>query len=70
MHSTSLQLFTETYLSVCVDFVEYRQTSYNVNNLSDFAYQCRRLHHFERMFSEFNRCVSKLRYIDRQNKAE
>jgi len=47
MHSNSLQLFTETYLNVCVDFVEYRQTSYNVNNLSDFAYQCHRRHHFE-----------------------
>jgi hypothetical protein len=41
MHSTAFQLFTETYLNVCVDFVKYRQTSYNINNLSDFAYQCR-----------------------------
>jgi hypothetical protein len=31
MHSTAFQLFTETYLNVCVDFVKYRQTSYNVN---------------------------------------
>ena len=25
----------------CVDVVESRQTYYNVNNLSDFAYECR-----------------------------
>jgi hypothetical protein len=31
MHSTAFQLFTETYLNVCVDFVKYRQTFYNVN---------------------------------------
>jgi hypothetical protein len=54
MHSTSFQLFTETYLNVCVDFVESRQTSYNVNNLSDFAYQCRRRHHFEIIGMKWN----------------
>jgi hypothetical protein len=26
---------------VCVDVVESRQTYYNVNNLSDFVYECR-----------------------------
>jgi hypothetical protein len=47
MHSTSFQLFPETYVIVCVDVVESRQTYYNVNNLSDFIHECRRRHHFE-----------------------
>ena len=50
-------------LIICVDVVESRQTYYNVNNLSDFAYECRRWHHFEICRRNWFECYNIDKYI-------
>ena len=50
-------------LIICVDVVESRQTYYNVNNLSDFAYECCRWHHFEICRSNWFECYNIDKYI-------
>jgi hypothetical protein len=50
-------------LIICVDVVESRQTYYNVNNLSDFAYECRRRPHFKICRRNWFECYSIDKYI-------